>query len=185
MKKILYFFIGILLLGCNNSKEKETEALPEEDPDLVVVEANILALDPANHLALQDWISYYKALQRNFSIDDFMYEDTYPLEVMEGSVPGSFDREFDIRYSDFLVYNSDSTRYIDFDSYHWSLDANNQPLFSPDQEINVVNIPKKTVTRIGFRGPSYWVEDAFWKNDSVIVLLENSYEQKPVINMFI
>jgi len=46
-----------------------------------------------------------------------------------------------------------------------------------------VNIKNETVSRIGFNGPSYWVEEAFWKNDTTVVLLGNSYEKKLFITL--
>jgi len=61
------------------------------------------------------------------------------------------------------------------------MDENNEILFSPDQEINIVDIKNKAVNRLAFRGPSQWVENIFWQNDSTVVLLENSYEKQPVI----
>jgi len=65
----------------------------------------------------------------------------------------------------------------------WTIDENGEPSFSPDQEINLVNIENKTVNRIAFRGPSQWIEDAYWNDNSTIVLLENNYEKQPVITI--
>src|SRR5690606_22506683 len=61
------------------------------------------------------------------------------------------------------------------------IDENGEPLFSVDQEINLIDIEKKTVNRIAFRGSIEWVEDAFWENDSTVILLENNYEKQPII----
>ncbi len=67
------------------------------------------------------------------------------------------------------------------DSYNWFVDDNNIAGFEIDQEINWVNIEEKKIYRIVFRGSSEWVEDVFWKNDSVVFLLENNYYKCPKI----
>ena len=125
---------------------------------------------------LVDWLSYYQYEDSTFSLESFEFESIDTLQFMQGSVKGSFDEGYDSIYNDYLVLNAAKDQYIDFDSYQWSLDENKKPMFSPDQEINWVDINKKTVTRIGFLGPSQWVEDAFWENKSTVVLLENTDE---------
>ena len=125
---------------------------------------------------LVDWLSYYQNEDTTFSLESFEFESIDTLQFMQGSVKGSFDEGYDSIYNDFIVLNTAKDQYIDFDSYQWSLDENKKPMYSPDQEINWVDINKKTVTRIGFLGPSQWVEDAFWENKSTVVLLENTDE---------
>jgi len=125
---------------------------------------------------LVDWLAYYQAQDSTFSLDRFEFESIDTLRFMQGSVKGSFDEGYDPIYNDFIVLNTAKDQYIDFDSYQWSVGKHKTAQFSPDQEINWVDVNKKTVTRIGFLGPSQWVENAFWENKSTIVLLENTDE---------
>ena len=90
-----------------------------------------------------------------------------------------WDKNFNPVYKNYLVYNPDSTKYIDFDSYKWDYNKKKGLQIGADQEIALVNIPEKKVERILFYGPSFWVENAYFKNDSVIVLLENSRDGNP------
>lgn len=131
----------------------------------------------------QDWVEFYQSFNHNFSLDKFKYLGINSYDVIDGNVFGKYEASFDTIYSKFLVFNNNGTKYIDFDSYQWSLGKNGDLHFSPDQEINLVNIKNETVSRIGFNGPSYWVEEAFWKNDTTVVLLGNSYEKKLFITL--
>lgn len=113
------------------------------------------------------------------SMGNFELQKTEKLDTIPGSVKGNFDSEFDTVYEPFLIYNPSKTFYIDLDSYHWTLGSEGNPMFEADQEVNLVNMTNKTVSRIGFYGPSYWAEDAFWLTDSVFVILENNDEGQP------
>jgi len=166
VSNIFIIIITILFFSCSN-KEIESPF------------ANTLSLSPNNTLNL--WLSSYIKTDKNFSLENFnfSYEDT--VDFIEGSVFGTFDKEFNQVYLPFLIYNNNKQKYIDIDSYRWILDEDNEIIFSPDQEINLVDLQKKTVTRIGFNGPSEWAEDAFWENDSIVVFLENNYDNIPLI----
>src|SRR5699024_7941570 len=75
----------------------------------------------------------------------------------------------------------------DIDSYYWQIRENEEEeeeiLYNADQEINLIDLKDSTVNRIAFRGPSFTVEDAFWKNENTVVLLEGTYESSPNINV--
>jgi hypothetical protein len=141
-------------------------------------------LEKNSNPTLSEWVNYYQNLEPNFSLNSFEFKSNDTLVIGQGNVFGNFDKNFDKIYSDFLVYRDDRKQYVDFDSYNWMLNENNLLDFSPDQEINLVDIKNKTVNRIAFRGPSQWVENVFWQNDSTIVLLENNYEKQPNILKF-
>jgi hypothetical protein len=105
------------------------------------------------------------------------------MEELTGNVKGSFDPEFDPVYGPFLVWSPDRTKYVDLDSYSWELKEGKVQPFGPDQEIDLVDVNKKTVRRIAFRGPSQTVENAAWKDDQTLLLLENSPESGPSVTL--
>jgi hypothetical protein len=178
-RKYIYIIL-ILIVSCNDSNKKETENTVEQQTELNVNKVS-LDLEKNSNLKLSEWIDYYQSLEPNFSLENFEFKSKDSLNIIQGNVFGNYDTNFDPIYSDFLIYRNDKEKYIDFDSYNWSIDENKEILFSPDQEINVVDIKNKTVDRIAFRGPSQWVENAYWESDSMIVLLENNYEKQPII----
>ncbi len=176
MKLIRIFLILTILASCNQQKEKKEKDLTSKTKELFTDSLN-LNIDKSSNEILKDWFDYYKSIELTFSLDNFSLERTDTLDFIQGNIFGNFDENFDKIYSDFIVFSPNKKQYIDFDSYQWTLDENKILMFSPDQEINLVDIDTQTVERIGFNGPSYWVENAFWKNDSTVVLLENSDEK--------
>lgn len=170
----------ILLVSCTYSNKKKTE-VTEKISNKLNVDKEHLKLEKNSNITLSEWINFYVKSEPNFSLDKFEFRSKNKLDVIKGNVFGNFDSNFDQIYSDFLIFRADKAKYVDFDSYSWSLSENNELLFSPDQEINLIDIEKKTVDRIAFRGPSKWTENIFWQNDSIVVLLENTYEKQPVI----
>ena len=181
MKK--YFYTVIILTTLSSCIESKKNKVQEESPVVSepAFEPEKLDLNKKSNAILAKWVDYYQKNEPKFSLTDFDLQSTKSLKLIKGSALGNFDENYDTIYDDFLVYNSDRKQYVDFDSYGWFIDERGKPEFSTDQEINWVDIEKKTVKRIAFRGPSQWVEDAFWQNDSVIVLLENGYDKQPII----
>jgi hypothetical protein len=177
MKKIIsILFVLVTLISCSEKKEKKTK-----DANIENIELKQLHFDLKTNENLKDWFDYYKSEDSTFSLSDFKFERTDTLDFIKGNVLGLFDRNFDKIYTDFLVFSEDKNKYIDFDSYYWTLDDEKKPLFEIDQEINLVDIRKRTVTRIGLRSSTSWVENAFWENDSTIIFLENNTENCPRI----
>jgi hypothetical protein len=182
VKNILCLFSVLIgLISCSDSKEKKGE---EQTSKSVILSTDSLRIDleENSNIILKEWFEYYITKDSGFSLKNFRLERIDTLSFIQGNVFGNFDENFDEVYSDFIVFNRTNDKYIDFDSYQWEVDKNKIVLFSPDQEINLIDINTKTVTRIGFRGPLQWVEDAFWENDSIIVLVENSADNSPIIS---
>jgi hypothetical protein len=167
-------------MSCSQSKKEEVARTNIETVQ-VDIKDGTLDLTKQSDTTLNDWVSYYQKKEPNFSLNKFEFKSIDTLNIIPGNVVAIFDSSFEKIYSNFLIYQNSREKYIDFDSYSWVLDKNGDLLFSPDQEINLVDINKKTVHRIAFRGPSQWVENIFWNNDSTVVLLENNYDKQPVI----
>jgi len=175
MKSNLTFLLIVALVSCQtDGNEKPTFEVPKSEVEVFDLKASASPI-------LNEWVSYYKATDVSFSLNNFKKKETVALSFEKGDVFGIYDNEFDTVYKAFLVYSDKGDKYIDFDSYSWSLDENGEFGAEPDQAINLVDIAKKKIQRIGFRGPSQWVEEAFWKNENTVILLENTTENQPVI----
>jgi len=133
---------------------------------------------------LQRWLNFYQQENPDLKLENFEFLESKKLETMKGTVSGIFDPEFDSVYLSFLIYNPSKTMYLDLDSYHWTLDKDGNALFEAGQEIDLVNLKDKTVTRVAFFGPPYWAEDAFWVTDSAFVLLQNSDRNEAGFQLF-
>lgn len=180
IKTVVFSLMTVIFLGsCGGTGEKRDSLAESESLKRFEYKRLNLSIDSDSTLA--QWVNYHKEKNPDFSLADFEWRSTDSLMMMPGHVLGNFDVGFDTMYADLLIYNSSRNLYLDFDSYTWSLDDNGKPSFAADQEINVIDIKGKTVNRIGFNGPSHWVEDGFWSDDSTIVLLQNDYEKRPEI----
>jgi|SRR5690554_2266881 len=168
-KYYLLLIICFLILSCNEDKKQENRI--DE------------SIEHVKHPDLAQWINYYQTeIDSSFLVSKFIFEAETTITKTEGSATPRFDKSFDKIYSDFLIYSPNQKKYIDIDSYQWSLNtATNEPMFEVDQEITLVDLESEKVWRIGFLGPSYVVENALWQNDSIVLLLQNSYDQVPSI----
>lgn len=164
---------ALIIISCSDKKDEPVENEPLFEMDSAEVD-NSESMRFEQNPTMKDWLNFYKKENSEMGLGNFELQETKTLQTMEGSVYGTFDTEFDSVYKPFLIYNPSNTMYVDIDSYNWVLDEDGTAMFEPDQEINLVDVNKKSITRVAFYGPSHWVEDVFWINDSVFVLLENS-----------
>lgn len=178
MKKLLLIILSSYLLFSCTDRKKQIEV---ENQSTFKKDVEVSSFQKST---LHNWEKYYQTeIDSLFSLEHFVYESKSDISKMEGTIYGIFDEQFNPIYTDFLIYSPDRKKYIDIDSYQWSVDKlTNKLMFDVDQEINLVDIPNEKVWRIGFLGPSYWVEDAFWQSDSIVMLLQNSYDQVPFIH---
>ncbi len=86
-----------------------------------------------------------------------------------------------MKFIPLFFFNESKSKYVDFDSYQWFTGPDGYAGFEADQQVVLVDMKKKEARQIAFFGPSYWIEDAYWKGDSAVVLLGNSYEKVPFI----
>lgn len=176
MKYLLTF---LFLVSCSNKTNENANGITTKNPETQLQQQ--LTFANKKHPTLEKWLSFYKKQDSTFNESNFLFSQSTITESIPGTIYGTFDKEFDPVYLEFLLYRKDKKQYIDIDSYNWTLDSENKIGFEPDQEINWVDVERKTVKRIAFRGSSDWVEDAYWENDSIIFLLENNYNNYPKI----
>lgn len=186
---ILSLLFSVVLFSCSDKKDEavseenltETDSLDyAEEPE---TENSALA-DLQSNATFKNWFTHYQSTDKSLSMGNFNLEQTQKLEMQPGNVKGNYEPEFDKTYEPFLIYNPSKTFYLDIDSYNWSKDGEGFAQFEADQEVNLVDVKKKTVNRVAFFGPSYWVDDAFWVSDSIFILLQNSDENVPEISTY-
>lgn len=181
----LILIVCVILISCKNERgdDSPTEADNSEHTPEKVKKEEGFVLSKDSDANLKEWIAYYQSIDSDFDFKKFEITSTSSLDKMNGTVAGNFEEDFNPVYENLLIYSPNGEKYIDLDSYHWEIGAENQLNFSPDQEINLVNIPDKTVERIAFRGPSNTVEEAYWQGNDTVVLLEESYDKVPFVSL--
>jgi hypothetical protein len=134
-----------------------------------------------------EWVSFYSRFDPSFNWQSFEISETDSLQILSGSVQPIWHPQFKSYYRPLLIWSPDSTRYLDIDSYLWFVIDKNatEPEigYSPDQEINLVDLNDSTVNRIAFRGPNQRVEEALWLDEQTISLLENNQEGQPMVSI--
>ena len=136
---------------------------------------------PLEEISSTDWFQYYKSLNSNFQAERFQLQTTSKINYQSSNVITVNQKDFDKVYLPFQIYNKSKTQYLDLDSYQWFLMEDGTAGFEADQQVALVNISNNKAKQIAFFGPSYWIEDAYWKGDSAVVLLGNSYDRVPFV----
>lgn len=179
LKNFLFFLSLILFLSCER-KEKNISETAIDSTSLDIPKP------PSSHGEFQNsrerlekWVNYYRSKKSDFRLENFQKVDTFKIFLQPAVITPSFSLKFDKRYRAFLAYNADSSRYVDIDSYLLHFSKNGGVDYNTDQEIAIVDLNKKSVNRILFYGPSFWVEDAFFRNDSILMILENNNDKVP------
>lgn len=121
----------------------------------------------------KEWGNTYKEKDAQFSLDSFEYLSEYNDEFLSSKV--NLDKSFYKKYGRLLVYNFDSTRFIDPFSYFLvlSIDKNGKVIrggTEADQEVAVVDKKTNTRYRVFFCGTPCFVAKAGWLDNERIVL---------------
>lgn len=171
VKPFYTFLLLIIILVCFNCKKSnEKTAILKE----TVILDTILSIKNSQDSVLKKWISFYNKFDKNFSLEKFKFDTSDTLYTHRGMANGNYNEYFEKKFEKLLIYNSKKTEYIDIDTYYIVLDDNGTVMFDVDQEINWVKIKEKKVSRVSYKGPLESVNDVFWHNDSIIILLENN-----------
>lgn len=173
------FMLLLLLFSCDQKMKPKSEPKPNHAKT-----ATPQRFYPKNEVQIQPWFTYYKSQDSTFKFENFKLEENTPISYQKSTIFILNEKGFNETYKPFLVFNKSKDKYIDFDSYHWFLEKDGSASFEADQQIVLVDWKKKKAQQIAFFGPSFWIEEAFWKDDSEVFLLGNSYEKVPFIIEF-
>lgn len=168
----------LVLTSCKKNTEK---ADLHNEAESTKIDSK-LELENNTNSNLEAWFNYYKLGDNSFSLAKFELKNTDTIHLLPGTIIPSYDSDFDTVYKPYLYYSPDRSRYIDIDSYWWRIGDNDKVGFEPDQEIDLVNLKTREVSRIKFFGPSEWVETVLWETNDIMYLLENTIDNVPVIS---
>ena len=177
--KIFIFLLLLLLFSC----EKKSTVIPAKKVENHQ-EKTIEKISPNDFLISQPWFQYYQKENPDFKTALFQLQEAAPISYEAASTIILNKKGFNEIYKPFLVFDKSGTQYLDFDSYQWFLNPDGSAGFEADQQIVLVDMRKKNAHQIAFFGPSFWIEDAYWKGDSVAVLMGNSSDKIPFIIKF-
>lgn len=174
--KNLGFILLLFLFSCDEKKNAITKQEKAEQEVKVPAENSFIT-----EVTSQPWFRHYKRENPDFKQDFFELKENSPITYNETSLPILNEKGFNEIYKPFLVFSDSGNKYLDFDSYQWFLNADGSASFSPDQQVVVADLKTREAKQIDFFGPSFWIEDSYWKGDSVAVVMGNSYDKVPFI----
>lgn len=172
--KLFSLIILLTVLACSEKEVQKTSNIPQTEVSQTTKTTSV-----AEANKFESWVEFYKNDNPEFSLEGFKPIENQPFNLHPTSTPASFDGNFNKYYKRFLIYSPDKSKYIDIDSYNWAVAADGNISFEADQEIVLVDLNSKTKNRIAYFGPSYRIEDGYWKNNNEAVLLGNSNVNSP------
>lgn len=170
------FLLLIIVISCEK-KTKSESLLKDKNETSIQSKPNV----SQDLFTSTSWFLHYQKDNPDFNREKFSLEETAPIQFHETSVVILNEKGFKKVYKPFLIFNESKSKYIDLDSYHWFPNSDDNASFEADQQIILVDYLKKEAQQIAYFGPSYNIEHAYWKGDSIAVLLGNSYEKVPFI----
>ncbi len=146
--------------GCDDKAEKEKPAAVADTISL-----------KGNGDVYAAWDELYSAEDPGFSIDSFIKNDTAKNELFTSDFTPS--DSFYQRFGSLLVYNHDSSLFIDAYSTSWIIEpGKGGALYARegevDQEVAIVNTKTNKRIRLLYCGPSCQFQKAFWYNDEIV-----------------
>ena len=171
-----YYFLPVILFFF--SCEQKTKIVSTAAVEIKKTN-NTAVSERKDPLDSYSWFQYYQKENPNFKNKSSRFTESNRINYQQTPVIVLNKKGFNEIYKPFLIFNESKTQYLDFDSYQWTLLPDGSAGFEPDQQVVLVDLKKKEAQQIAFFGPSYWVEEAYWKGDSIAVLLGNSYEKIP------
>lgn len=161
-------FVLLALASCNDDESRNATTPPPavQQPDTVSFQRD-------NEI-YASWEEFYRKEDLSFSLDSFLRADT-----ITGELHISAYRPSDSFYNSFgnlLVYNADSTMFIDAYSSNWIVEKGNDGKMHAreaeiDQEVTVVNKKTNVRSRLFFCGPGCQVQKVFWYNEHIVGIM--------------
>ncbi|MDO5510194.1 MAG: hypothetical protein Q4F57_05820 [Weeksellaceae bacterium] len=173
-KTVVLSLCAIVLFSCDSRETQPadtviaTEPTPPEETESLYTDR-----------AFNQWKMYYSERDVDMTSGNFELDNTIDVVPENATSAAMWEPGFDPVYLPYLAFNADSSMYVDIHSYKWKAYEGEEIAINPDQEVMLVNRKDKTKKRLFFYGPTFWVEDAYFKNDSIVVLMENNDERLP------
>ena len=166
----------MLIAGACRENAREKQVEPSEVQDSVVTEQvdTVLSGNAVRYFEDNGFSSFAKSRNPKFSWNSFHLVNVWKEDTLL-TTPFNANEKYFRSYGQFIKYSSDSTMFIDLDSYN--IDLTRMPDGSyvgeelgPDTEVSLIDLQDKLKKRLIFLGPGGDIEDGGWLDSQTIVL---------------
>jgi hypothetical protein len=172
----------VIFTGCKSRQSSSEQQVATDSTE--TTDSTPLSNLQRNSPAFTDWTNHY-----HINASDSFIESGAPADIYV--YPNEINLADYELYKPLLVYNGDSSRFIDAYSYWLILDRDDTGQITarngePDVEVAVIDVKTKKRKRIFFCGSTCMIQKAFWLSNDMIAIAgmvsENADEQyKPVV----
>ena len=165
----------MFFLACKDQSQEKL-VVPASTADSVVTEKvdTVLSGETVSYFENNGFTTFAKSKNPKFNWNSFHLVNVWKEDTLY-TTPFEADAEYFQSYGDFIKYSSDSTMFIDLDSYNIKITKLANGTYSgeelgPDTEVSLVDLQDKLKKRLIFLGPGGHIEDGGWLDSQTIVL---------------
>ena len=170
-----WFVMMMFFLACKDQSQEKL-VVPASTADSVVTEKvdTVLSGETVSYFENNGFTTFAKSKNPKFNWNSFHLVNVWKEDTLY-TTPFEADAEYFQSYGDFIKYSSDSTMFIDLDSYNIKITKLANGTYSgeelgPDTEVSLVDLQDKLKKRLIFLGPGGHIEDGGWLDSQTIVL---------------
>ena len=165
----------LVLISCKDqSKEKQAVQVNGEDTTLTEKVDTVLSKDAIRYFEDNGFSTIAKMKNPKFSWNSFHLVNVWKEDTLLTS-PFQANAAYFQSYGPFIKYSSDSTMFIDLDSYNIRITRQPDGTYigeelGPDTEVSLIDLQDKLKKRLIFLGPGGDIEDGGWLDSQTIIL---------------
>ena len=171
--------MGILmilaLISCQD-QSKEKQVVPGTTEDSLVTEKvdTVLSGEAIRYFEDNGFSTFAKSKNPKFNWNSFHLVNVWKEDTLY-TTPFQANADYFQSYGPFIKYSSDSTMFIDLDSYNVKITKLGDGTYlgeelGPDTEVSLIDLQDKLKKRLIFLGPGGDIQDGGWLDSQTIVL---------------
>jgi len=172
----LKWLVMMMVLGSCKDQSQEKPVVPGTVADSVVTEKvdTVLSGETIRYFENNGFTTFAKTKNPKFSWNSFHLVNVWKEDTLY-TTPFQANAEYFQSYGQFIKYSSDSTMFIDLDSYNIRITKLNDGTYSgeelgPDTEVSLIDLQDNLKKRLIFLGPGGDIQDGGWLDSQTIVL---------------
>jgi hypothetical protein len=172
---LTWIVMMMVLISCKDQSQ-EKPVVPGTVEDSVVTENvdTVLSGETIRYFEDNGFTTFAKTKNPKFSWNSFHLVNVWKEDTLY-TTPFQANAAYFQSYGPFIKYSSDSTMFIDLDSYNIKITKLGDGTYSgeelgPDTEVSLIDLQDNLKKRLIFLGPGGDIQDGGWLDSQTIVL---------------